>query len=124
MRSATSADWVADPPGELITSATAWTLSAVNARRRASSTVVMLMTDRGTGPLVAVITPWSRTTLTVRVPVAAARGPGRTEDRAEPNRICMTPRLSTRARPGRAAPSVLAVRLLAGIPRHASDTSQ
>ena len=79
MRSATRADWVAEPPGELMTRATACARSAVNARVSASSTVGRLITERGTGPLVAAMTPWRRTTLTVRPAPAVPRGPGSTD---------------------------------------------
>ena len=50
MRSATSADCVGEPPGELTSSATAASPSGANARSSAFSTAAELITERGTGP--------------------------------------------------------------------------
>ena len=61
MRSATSADCVGEPPGELTSRATAATRSRANARSSTFSVVTELITERGTGPVVGVITPCSRT---------------------------------------------------------------
>ena len=50
IRSATRADWVGDPPGELICSPTATRPSGANARSRVFSTTAALITDRGHRP--------------------------------------------------------------------------
>ena len=64
MRSATSADCVGDPPGELTSSATAASPSGAKARSSVFSTAAALITERGTGPEIAAITPCRRTSET------------------------------------------------------------
>src|ERR1700712_4850306 len=82
MRSATSCDCVGDPPGELITRATATAFSASNARVRADSTAARLITDRGTGPEAAAMAPLRGTPLTGRPPTSDASTRGSTDETA------------------------------------------